>query len=99
MTYMLIRSKLKDFDKWKTVFDGYAQTRKAGGSKGHRLYRNIDNPIETVIIFKWDTIEKARKFAGSEDLKKRMQEAGVVDKPDIFFLEEVEQVIESTTPA
>ena len=94
MTHMLIRSKLKDFDKWKLIFDEHANIRKAGGSKGYRIFRNIDNPNETIIIFKWDTIENARKFSQSEDLKKRMQEAGVTDIPDFFFLEEVERMAE-----
>ena len=91
---MLIRSKLKDFDKWKPIFDEHTNIRKTGGSKGYRLFRNIDNPNETIIIFKRDTIENARKFSQSEDLKRRMQEAGVIDIPDFFFLEEFERAVE-----
>jgi quinol monooxygenase YgiN len=56
------------------------------------LFRNADNPDEIVIFFEWDKIEKARKFAQSEDLKKAMERAGVIDKPDIYFLEEIEPV-------
>jgi hypothetical protein len=33
-----------------------------------------------------------RRFAGSDDLRETMQRAGVADQPDIYFLEEVEQV-------
>ena len=54
--------------------------------------RNADNPNEMVVIFEWDSLEKARKFAQSEDLKKTMQRAGVIDKPDIYFLEKIERV-------
>ena len=91
MVYLLIRSKVKDFDKWKPIFDKHANVRKAEGSQGGRLFRNADDLNEPFIIFKWDTIENARKFSESEELRKRMQEAGVVDKPDIYFLEETEQ--------
>ena len=73
MTHMLIRHKLKDFDKWKRIFDENASVRKVGGSKGHRLFRNADDHNEIVAIFKWDTIENARKFAESEELKKRKE--------------------------
>jgi heme-degrading monooxygenase HmoA len=90
MVYVLIRHKVGDYDKWKSVFDEHLTFRKAGGEKGGRLFRNIDNPSEVIVIFKWDTIENARKFMESEDLKKAMQKAGVADKPDIYFLEEVE---------
>jgi hypothetical protein len=37
-------------------------------------------------------MENAQKFYESEDLKKVMKKAGVTDKPDIYFLEEVETV-------
>ena len=89
MVYVFVRHKVKDFDKWKLVFDEHAAIRK--GSQGGRLFRNADNPNETVIIFKWDNIESARKFTTSEDLKKAMEKAGVVDKPDFYFLEETER--------
>lgn len=92
MPYVLIRSKVKDYDKWKTIFDEHATTRKTSGSKGGRLFRNDEDPNELVIVFKWDSIENARKFAQSEELKKRMLRAGVIDKPDMYFLEEIERL-------
>lgn len=92
MPYVFIRHKVEDYEKWKSVFDENRAFRTAGGEKGGRLFHNIDDPSETIIIFRWDTIESARKFTESEDLKKAMQKAGVAEKPDIFFLEEVETV-------
>ncbi|SNQ58956.1 antibiotic biosynthesis monooxygenase [Candidatus Methanoperedens nitratireducens] len=92
MVYLLVRHKVKDYSKWKTVFDEHATTRKSSGSRGGRLFRNADNPDEIVILFEWENIEKARKFVRSEDLQKTMQQAGVSDKPDVYFLEEVEKV-------
>jgi len=90
MAYLLVRHKVKDFDKWKSVFDDHLDFRKSRGEKGGRLFRNIDDLNETIIIFKWDSIENARKFTESDDLKKAMQNAGVAEKPDFYFLEEVE---------
>lgn len=92
MTYMIVKHKIKDYDRWKPAFDKHASVRKAGGSKGGRLFRNTDNPNDITIIWKWDTIENARKFANSPDLEKIMREAGVIGKPEIYFLDEVERV-------
>jgi heme-degrading monooxygenase HmoA len=92
MVYLFIKHKVKDFDKWKTVFDKNASVRETGGSQGGRLFRNTENPNETIIILEWNSIENAKKFAGSEDLKKAMEKAGVDGKPEIYFLEEVEKV-------
>jgi hypothetical protein len=50
------------------------------------LLRNIDDPNEVIILFELEDLQKAREFSASSDLRERMQEAGVVDKPDIYFL-------------
>ena len=47
-----------------------------------------DDPNEIVIVFSWTGMDKAREFASSEDLKKVMEQAGIADKPDVFFLDE-----------
>ena len=91
MSYMLIRHKIEDYNKWKPLFDKNSVDRKANGSQGGYLLRNADNSNEIVVLFKWDDLKKARQFAHSDELKKAMQEAGVSDKPDVFFLDEVEQ--------
>jgi heme-degrading monooxygenase HmoA len=92
MQRTLIRHKVKDYDKWKSVFDEHSVIRKAGGEKGGHLFRNKADRNEIFIELKWDTMENAQKFYESEDLKKVMKKAGVTDKPDIYFLEEVETV-------
>jgi len=46
MTYLLVRHKVEDYAKWKPVFDEHGAARKAGGSKGARVFRFIDNPNE-----------------------------------------------------
>jgi len=80
-----------NYAKWKPIYDQHAATRKANGSKRAHLFRNADNPNEIIILFEWDDLGKARSFAQSEDLVKTMQNSGVSDKPDIYFLEELER--------
>ncbi len=91
MTHLLVRSKVEDYAKWKPVFDGMGAIRKAYGSKGGHVFRSADNPNEVVVLLEWDSVEKARQFAQSDDLRKAMQEAGVSDQPNIYFLEEVDR--------
>jgi heme-degrading monooxygenase HmoA len=91
MPYVLVRHKLKNFKKWKPMYDAHGTIRKAGGSKGGRLFRNVDQPKEVVILLKWNRLDRARKFAKSRDLRATMKRAGVVGKPEIHFLEEVGQ--------
>jgi len=86
MPHVLIRSKVQDFAKWKIAYDSHLAVRKAVGLTERQLLRNADNPNEVVLLFEASDLGKARAFACSTDLKQKMQEAGVVDKPDIYFL-------------
>ena len=90
MAYILVRHKVENYAKWKPLFDEHMSTRKASGSKSGMLLRNAHDPNELVVLFEWDTLEHAQQFAQSEDLRQVMQRAGVVDQPDIYFLEKVE---------
>ena len=90
MPYLLVRHKVEDYDHWKPIFDEHAKSRKSGGSQGARVFRSADNPNETLILMEWDSLENARKFIGSEDLHQAMADARVADRPDAFFLDEVD---------
>ena len=90
MPYVLIRHKVRNFAKWKPAYDDHGTTRKKAGSKGAHLFRNVDKPNETVILFKWNRLDTARKFVKSRNLRAAMKQAGVTEKPNIYFLEEVD---------
>jgi heme-degrading monooxygenase HmoA len=92
MAYLLVHHNVEDFAKWKPVFDADATARKAGGSKGGRLFRSANNPNEVVVLFEWDSTEKALQFAQSDSLREAMQNAGVTGRPDVYFLDEVEKL-------
>lgn len=63
-----------------------ARFQVSPGLKEEHLLRNTDDPNEVVLLFKAKDIQKAKEFASSADLREVMQSAGVVDKPDIYFL-------------
>jgi heme-degrading monooxygenase HmoA len=90
IVYLLIKHRVEDYSKWKPVFDENRLTREKLGSKGWQLFHSLDNPNEIVILLEWDTKEHATMFIESEDLKKTMQDAGVVTKPEVHFFEKIE---------
>ena len=91
---LLIRHTVATFKKWKSVFDAHGPTRKAHGCKGGLLLRSADNPNELVIILRWSDLERARRFAASDDLREMMARAGVSDLPDVYLLDELETIAE-----
>jgi hypothetical protein len=86
MPHLLVRHKVSDYAKWKTAYDGHSPARQKADLKEEHLLRNIDDPNEVIILFQTGEIEKAKAFSQSADLREVMQNAGVVDKPDIYFL-------------
>ena len=91
MPYILVRHKVEDYAKWKPIFDEHGAARKAIGSKGGYLLRNIDDPNEVVMFIEVDDLEKARQFVQSEDLRQAMERSGVADQPDVYFLDLVDR--------
>jgi heme-degrading monooxygenase HmoA len=92
MPYLLVRHRVADYERWKVAFDAHGVTRQANGSRGGQLFRDAADPNELVVLLEWDILENARQFAHSEELREVMQRAGVVDRPDISFLKDGEQV-------
>lgn len=87
MAFLLIRHKVKDFKIWKSGYDGHQPKRNEAGLTEKYLLRSSDDPNEIVILFEAQDLNRAKAFAASADLREKMQEVGVVDKPDIYFLE------------
>jgi len=83
---MLVRSKVRDFTTWKPAYDAHKPVRDAAGLTEKYLLRNADDANEIVLLFEAQDLDRAKAFAASADLRERMQESGVVDKPDIYFL-------------
>jgi quinol monooxygenase YgiN len=92
MIHVLIRHKVADFNRWKESFDSHLNTRKQAGELGFHLFQGVDDPREVTVLVDWDSIEHARRFMTSEDLRSRMQQAGVVGAPDIQYLEDVRAI-------
>jgi quinol monooxygenase YgiN len=92
MVHVLLRHKVADFTRWKESFDSHLSARMKAGELGFHLFQNVNDPREVTLLLDWDSIEHARQFMGSDDLKSRMQQAGVAGTPDIQYLEDVRSV-------
>ena len=87
MTYLLVRHNVKDYATWKPVFDAHHAKIKSSGGTGGQVFRNADNPNEVLVLTEWDDLKNARQFTQSEDLRTTMEKAGVISKPELFFLD------------
>ena len=84
--YMLVRHKVRDFSEWKRGYDAHLPKRDEASLMEKYLLRGAYDPNEVIILFEVQNLNRAKAFAESVDLKETMQKVGVVDKPDIYFL-------------
>ena len=85
-SFLLIRHKVWDFSKWKRGYDAHLPKRVEAGLAEKYLLRGAHDSNEVVLLFEAKDLNRAKAFAESADLRETMQNVGVLDKPDIYFL-------------
>lgn len=70
-----------DYDRWKKIFDEDEHIRSKADLELRAISTNADNPRMVNIMFATDDIEKAKQVINSDELRKRMTEAGVSSEP------------------
>jgi quinol monooxygenase YgiN len=88
MATTLIQHKIKDYSEWKKVFDSVAGIRTSSGELSAQVYRDASDPNSITVLNKWNSMENAKKFVQSPELKTAMEKAGVVGQPNVTFLNE-----------
>jgi quinol monooxygenase YgiN len=85
---MLVQQQVKDFEVWKKAYDSFTELRTSKGQVSDKIFRDESNPNKITVILHWDSLENAKKYAQSPELKAAMQKAGVEGPPQIHFLNE-----------
>lgn len=88
MVHILVRAKFADFDQFKAVFEERADLRQEHGSQGAHIFRSASDPHEVMVLMAWDDLARARAFSQSTVLREGMMQAGLMDRPDTYFLED-----------
>jgi quinol monooxygenase YgiN len=85
MITMFVTHKVTDYAAWRKGYDAFEASRKKLGAQGHEVFRDLDDPNKVTAWHDFETVEAAKAFASSEDLKTAMKGAGVVGAPTIWF--------------
>lgn len=89
MTFMLCRSRVKDYKIWKAVFDSHEQAHRDAGLKLANIWRSIEEPNNVFFSFEVTNIDIAREFINNPDSADVGKAAGVVDG-EYHFVETTE---------
>ncbi len=85
-SYLLVRHKVRDFSEWKRGYDNHLVKRNEAGLSEKNLLRSVLDSNEVVLLFEAKDLDRAKAFIDSAELRETMQKLGVLDKPDIYFL-------------
>jgi hypothetical protein len=82
----MIRQTVADYAKWRPVYDAHQSVRTSAGLTNCRVQSSADNVNDVWVFCNMASVAKAKAFSASKDLAGAMARAGVVGKPDFYFL-------------
>ena len=85
MAMLFVRHTVADYGAWRRIFDNFAPTQEALGVTDKAVYQAADNANDVTVTHEFATLEAAKAFAGSPELKAAMHDAGVTSAPTIWF--------------
>jgi hypothetical protein len=70
---MFVRHEVADYATCKKAYDGFRATRKKMGVVTQGVYQSVDNPNDVTVTHDFHSLEQAKAFAASPELKSAME--------------------------
>ncbi len=87
MATIFLQHRVADYDTWRPHFDADTERREAAGMSELGVYRKAGDENLVLVVWDVDSVEGFNAMLGSEELKAKMQEAGVVGEPEVWISE------------
>ncbi len=85
MMVLLVRNKVKDFDRWKRIFDSQAEAGRAAGLNLIQLWQSVDDANDIFFLLEVEDRGRAEAFMNAPEAASTGDEAGVIEG-DYHFL-------------
>jgi hypothetical protein len=80
-----VSHRVEDFDTWLIGFDQHEPARRAAGLLGHCVDRAEADPHLVTVELVVGDVERARRFAASDELRAEMERVGVLGAPEMTW--------------
>ena len=81
--------KVKEYSKWRPIFDSDEERRLSYGIKVKSLSANQQDPNDIHFLFEFENMDQFNACFQSPELAHLMEEAGVLERPDFVLLNEI----------
>ena len=82
---LFVRHEVNDYAAWRKVYNEFGKVRRNLGVTAAAVYRSSDNPNDVTVTHDFKSLEQAKAFIASPDLKTAMEKAGVKGAPQIWI--------------
>ena len=89
MATLFARHDVADFDVWKQAYDDFGAARRSAGVTAEGVYQTDGNPNDVTVYHEFDSMEAAKAFGSSAELRETMVGAGVQGEPTIWFANKI----------
>jgi hypothetical protein len=89
MVNVLVHHEVADYPAWKAQFDAALDWRHDNGERSARIFHAVGNLNDLTLLLEWETLDQARAFMTSDELKARMARAGVKGQPRVEYITEM----------
>lgn len=87
MIYMLVRNRVEDYGRWRSLFDAEAEAAAAHGLELSGLWREVGDANNVFFMFAVESVERAQAFLDRPESIEMGKAAGVIDG-DYHFVED-----------
>lgn len=86
MITMYAHFKVQDYAVWRKVFDEGAPLRTRSGCSGQQIFQSQSDPNELTVLTEWVSIDHAKTYAASDEIKEGSKKSGTISQPDVMIL-------------
>lgn len=85
MDTLFVRHPVAGYAEWRRLYDTIGPMQNAGGVLTDSVYQSVDDPNDVTVTHEFKTIEAARAFVSSPELRDAMEKSGVSGPATIWF--------------
>ena len=85
MPTIFLQHRVADYESWRPAYDEDVERRSAAGLSEIGVFRKAGDENLVLLVWSTENVEDFQAMLTSEELKDKMQEAGVIGEPEIWI--------------